>query len=266
MMRKAGLSVVMLGALSLSFAGQVDAVMPLLGQQLGVVFAATNDVAALLALNVVLDAGVERRVRGWAWVVLFLSGGTGLVLNTWDALKAAMLPDPASILVGAQPVVLAWVLSHVVALVHAKRRQVGGERASQTTTEPPETPVEDTPEDAAGQPLPEAATSGPESVSGAGQPALPQSAETAASAEERPVREALPAVASEAADALPVDLIDRAERAERQALARSGGKRGLPFREAPRKLGVRYDTARAALEAARARMASETPAMADHAA
>lgn len=74
--------------------------------------------------------------------------------------------------------------------------------------------------------------------------------------------EALPAGAesgSESAAELPSDeLIDRAERLERQYLSRSGGKRGLPFREAPRRLGVRYETARAALIAARARMATES--------
>lgn len=256
-MRRAGLFVVMLGALSLSFAGQVDAVKPLLGRELAVVFAATNDVAALLALNEVLNPSAGRGVRGWAWVALILGGGTALVLNTWHAITAAVLPSPTALLVGAEPVVLAWVLSHVVALVLTNRREADPESASETTVEAVALATEGVSDGTVGLPSAEAAGSTPGVAS---VPAQPQSADDTATAPEETAevaREALPEPVRVVSSDLPEDLIDRAEKAERKALERSGGKRGLSYREAPRRLGVRYATARAALDAARARMAAE---------
>ncbi len=270
MIRKFGLFLVMLGGLSLSFAGQVDAVEPLLGQELAVVFAATNDVAALLALNEVLNANAARDVRGWAWVALFLGGGTALVLNTWHAIKAAVLPGPAAILVGAEPVVLAWVLSHVVALVLSRRGQeadtTAAEAASEATSEAPvERPASaDVPEASLG--VAEAPEAAPLGASDAAQRELPAPECDAGPGRSAGESEALPEAAEDASESLPEDLIARAEKAERKALQQSGGKRGLPYREAPRKLGVRYDTARAALDAARARMATEPPVPAQTAA
>lgn len=262
MIRKSGLFLVMLGGLSLSFAGQVDAVEPLLGHELAIVFAATNDVAALLALNEVLNPGADRHVRSWAWVALFLGGGTALVLNTWHAIKAAVLPGPAAILVGAEPVVLAWVLSHVVALVLSRHRREADTTAADTASETsPEMPAErpesaDVPEASLG--VAEAPEAAPIAASDAAQRELPTAAPDAGIEGSAGEPEALPEAAEDASEALPEDLIARAEKAERKALQQSGGKRGLPYREAPRKLGVRYDTARAALDAARARMATET--------
>ncbi|MDN5856422.1 MAG: hypothetical protein L0K86_26990, partial [Actinomycetia bacterium] len=81
--RRAGLALVMVGALSVSVRGQVEAVEPLLGG-MSIVLALTNDVAALLALNEVISTS-RREVRRWAWAVLVLAGGTAAGLNTWHA-------------------------------------------------------------------------------------------------------------------------------------------------------------------------------------
>ncbi|WP_017974397.1 hypothetical protein [Actinopolyspora halophila] len=277
MLRKAGLFVVMLGALSLSFSGQVETVSPLLGQHLAVVFAATNDVAALLALNEVTSSG-PGSIRRWAWSVLFLSGGTVLGLNTWHALQAALLPDPASVAVGAGPVVLAWLLSHLVALVLSAQRQAGStqdstsenasESAPATSESVPETSAAESAETEPKEAAREAVGSGTDGVSVPAQPEPAPLGSVASQQDEQPsgvgVSEALP-VSSEtvsdtdaqAAASLPMQLIDQAEKFERQELQRSGGKRGLSYREAPRRLGVRYSTAREALKAARQRMAAE---------
>lgn len=268
MIRKTGLFLVMLGALALSFAGQMAAVRPLLGEQLAVVFALTTDLATLLGLNEVTTAR-RPSVRGWAWSVLLLAGGTALGLNTWHALQTELLPAPAAVAVGAGPVVLAWLLSHLMALVLTERREaqqadVGS--ASHTTPEPaPAAPAEPSLKATAPpapEPAREAAGSADGSVSATGQniPTLESADEGELS--QPPASEALPAEAGSSDDAASEDpspaLIDQAERLERQYLARSGGKRGLPFREAPRRLGVRYDTARAALVAARDRMAEDS--------
>jgi hypothetical protein len=257
----------MLGGLSLSFSGQVEAVTPLLGAALSLVFAGTNDLAALLALNEVIS-GRTGSVRRWAWVALILSGGTALGLNTWHAVQSAVLPTPAAVLAGAEPVLLAWVLSHVVALVVADRRREADATASESTPTP--TPVEpapggvETPRRPQEQAVSEAPGSSTQSVAAPAQPAPELAPATEqASSDQTPVedeREALPSAAGEPAESLPVELIDRAEKLDRKALADSGGKRGLSYRDAPRRLGVRYATARAALDAARARMAEQQQA------
>jgi hypothetical protein len=113
--RKAGLALVMGGAMSVSIRGQVLAVEPMLGVGMGAVLAVTNDLAALLALNEIVSS-TGRHVRGWAWAVLLLAGGTGASLNTWHAITAGALPVGWAALVGAGPVVLAALLSHLVAL------------------------------------------------------------------------------------------------------------------------------------------------------
>lgn len=113
--RRGGLALVMVGALAVSVRGQVEAVEPLLGG-MSVVLALTNDLAALLALNELMST--ERRdVRRWAWAVLVLAGGTAAGLNTWHALEAGKLPPLWAVVVGIGPVMLAVVLSHLVALV-----------------------------------------------------------------------------------------------------------------------------------------------------
>lgn len=113
--RRGGLGLVMVGALSVSVRGQVEAVAPLLGG-MSIVLALTNDLAALLALN---EAISTRRhdVRRWAWAVLVLAGGTAAGLNTWHAIAAGLLPAVWAVVVGIGPVLLAMVLSHLVALV-----------------------------------------------------------------------------------------------------------------------------------------------------
>lgn len=113
--RRGGLALVMIGALSVSVRGQVEAVEPLLGG-MSVVLALTNDLAALLALNELMSTQ-RREVRRWAWAVLVLAGGTAAGLNTWHALEAGTLPALWAVVVGIGPVLLAVVLSHLVALV-----------------------------------------------------------------------------------------------------------------------------------------------------
>jgi hypothetical protein len=49
--------------------------------------------------------------------VLVLAGGTAAGLNTWHALQAGELPPLGAVVVGIGPVLLAVVLSHLVALV-----------------------------------------------------------------------------------------------------------------------------------------------------
>lgn len=114
-LRRGGLALVMLGALAVSVRGQVAAVEPLLGG-MSVVLALTNDLAALLALNELMTTR-RREVRRWAWAVLVLAGGTAAGLNTWHALQAGTLPPTWAVVVGIGPVLLAVVLSHLVALV-----------------------------------------------------------------------------------------------------------------------------------------------------
>lgn len=264
MIRKAGLFLVMLGALSLSFAGQVETVRPLLGQNLVIVFALTTDLATLLALNEVTTTS-KPAVRFWAWLVLLLAGGTALGLNTWHALQSQLLPKPVAVAVGAGPVVLAGLLSHLMVLVFTERReadQSGADSASQTVTE---SAPKATFETALNEPASATAHPGREAVGNTPQPG---STPVQPEREEVPARdseddattdwETLPELAESsdetASEDVPAELIDRAERLERQRLTETDGKRGLPYREAPRRLGVRYETARAALDAARTRM------------
>jgi hypothetical protein len=107
----------MVGALSVSVRGQVEAVTPLLGG-MSIVLALTNDLAAFLALNEVITTR-RREVRRWAWAVLLLAGGGAAGLNTWHALAAGVLPALWAVVVGIGPVMLAMLLSHLVALVLA---------------------------------------------------------------------------------------------------------------------------------------------------
>ncbi|MGD9697287.1 MAG: hypothetical protein AB7V42_16695 [Thermoleophilia bacterium] len=113
--RRGGLALVMVGALSVSVRGQVQAVEPLLGG-MSVVLALTNDLAALLALNELMTTR-RPEVRRWAWAVLLLAGGTAAGLNTWHAVAAGVLAPVWAVVVGIGPVLLAVLLSHLVALV-----------------------------------------------------------------------------------------------------------------------------------------------------
>ncbi|RCW38471.1 hypothetical protein DFQ14_12214 [Halopolyspora algeriensis] len=175
MIRRIGLFAVTIGALALSFNGQVAAVAPLLGDGFAVVFALTFDLGTLLALHEVTSAAVAA-TRRWSWVALFLAGGTALGLNTWHALESGLLPAPAAVAVGAGPVVLAWVLSHMVALTLAEQPA----SVSTESTEPgPETsgePVEalpKMPEPAPVPPEPEALPE-PEPLASEAVPEVPE--------------------------------------------------------------------------------------------
>ncbi|MGH3626486.1 MAG: hypothetical protein ACRDRL_03450 [Sciscionella sp.] len=243
--RKAGLFTVMLGALALSFSGQVHAVTPLLGNGMGVVFALTNDLATILALAEVTTGGASGAVRRWAWSVLLLAGGTALGLNTWHAIASRMLPTAGAIAIGAGPVVLAWLLSHLVTLVVVQRRT--GQR---------ETPV---PAPAAGASTAGGAVRRDAFESGNRDPraALPEVTRPRPETVPEPLPAErtmpLPALAASRGDGRGSDdLVDRAERLERQELAATG--RGISYRRAARRLGVRFDAAKTAVNAARDRI------------
>ncbi|MBB5808947.1 hypothetical protein F4560_008715 [Saccharothrix ecbatanensis] len=113
--RKIGLFTVMSGALGLTVGGEVQAVQPLLGTPMAVVLALVFALSTLLALHEVTVAH-SKSARLWAWLVLVLAGGMELGLNTWHALSVGNLPTPAAIAVGAGPVVLAGLLSHLLTL------------------------------------------------------------------------------------------------------------------------------------------------------
>lgn len=114
--RKAALYAVVFGALALSFAGQSAVTRPLLGDRLAATYAVTLDVATLLALHEAVSHP-RRAVRRWAWAVLLIAGGIALGLNLSHAITSDLLPVPVAIAVGAGPVVLAGLLSHLVAIV-----------------------------------------------------------------------------------------------------------------------------------------------------
>lgn len=131
-MRKPLLFAVMGGALALTVRGEVQAVAPMLGVAFGAVLAGVFALSTLLALNYVIDG--TGSVRRWAWMVLLLAGGMELGLNTWHALTSVVrdehgrpvldaagntqpsLPALAAVAVGAGPVLLAGLLSHLVSL------------------------------------------------------------------------------------------------------------------------------------------------------
>jgi hypothetical protein len=117
--RKVGLFAVMSGALGLTVGGEVQAVEPLLGRPMAVVLALVFALSTLLALHEV-TAATTTAARVWAWMVLVLAGGMELGLNTWHALLVGNLPTPAAIAVGAGPVVLAGLLSHLLTLSGAE--------------------------------------------------------------------------------------------------------------------------------------------------
>lgn len=117
--RKIGLFAVMSGALGLTVGGEVQAVEPLLGRPMAVVLALVFALSTLLALHEVTVA-TTTAARLWAWMVLVLAGGMELGLNTWHALLVGNLPTPVAVAVGAGPVVLAGLLSHLLTLSGAE--------------------------------------------------------------------------------------------------------------------------------------------------
>ena len=102
---------------------------------MSVVLALTNDLAALLALNELMTTR-RREVRRWAWAVLVLAGGTAAGLNTWHAVAAGALPPVWAVVVGIGPVLLAVVLSHLVALVLDQTTAAPPSRATTSTVAP----------------------------------------------------------------------------------------------------------------------------------
>jgi len=234
---------VMLGALSLSFNGQVSSVTVLLGSAFAVVFALTFDVATLLALHEVTNGEASGRVRRWAWLVLLQAGGTALGLNTWHALASHKLPDLAAVAVGAGPVVLAWSLSHLIALVLADKARAGQHTGTAAAGASRTAPAVVAALAGEGWSAPVAGTStrflepsetpNPSRSAGTGLAEVPRTGSDASTGDA---------------------LVEQAARLEQQALAASGGARGISYREAARRLRVRYPTARAALDAARSRL------------
>jgi hypothetical protein len=95
----------------------------------------------------------------WAWAVLLLAGGTAAGLNTWHAVAAAALPAVWAVVVGIGPVLLAVVLSHLVALVldQTPTKALGTAAASPiepTTSVPPPLAGPAEPAAAAAAPIP----------------------------------------------------------------------------------------------------------------
>ena len=78
-------------------------------------------------------------MRRWAWAVLVLAGGTAAGLNTWHAVDAGELPPVWAVVVGIGPVLLAVVLSHLVALVldDAPKQPPTGAPAARRRRRPP---------------------------------------------------------------------------------------------------------------------------------
>jgi len=144
--RKAALFAVMGGALVLTINGEVRAVEPMLGRGFGIVLAAVFAVSTLLALNYVIDG--TGPVRRWAWAVLLFAGGMELGLNTWHAVTSVLhgpdgapvlvngatvpaLPLGAAVAVGAGPVLLAGLLSHLVSLAMTEEQRVAAEQEAE---------------------------------------------------------------------------------------------------------------------------------------
>lgn len=115
MVRRLLLFAVVLGVMSVSIHGQVSVTEPLLGFRFAVTLAVVLDVGALLALNEVLTTR-RADVRRWGWTALLLAAGLSVGLNVWHAVDSGTLPLVAAVAVGAIPVVLAGVLSHLLAL------------------------------------------------------------------------------------------------------------------------------------------------------
>jgi hypothetical protein len=146
--RKAALFAVMGGALVLTINGEVRAVEPMLGRGFGIVLAGVFAVSTLLALNYVIDG--TGPVRRWAWAVLLFAGGMELGLNTWHAVTSVLhgpdgapvlvngltvpaLPLGAAVAVGAGPVLLAGLLSHLVSLAMTEEQRAIAEQEAERT-------------------------------------------------------------------------------------------------------------------------------------
>lgn len=142
------LYIVAIGGMSVSISGQVQSIEHQLGGFLAVVFAATNDVGAILALDIALGAA-GGAIKKWAWVAILLAAGTGAALNAYHAMApvaatppgvppvpAPPLPTWLAILVGAEPVILVLILSHLIGLVVAARRGVAEPGYSQPGRQP----------------------------------------------------------------------------------------------------------------------------------
>lgn len=128
--RQGALIVVVLMAMVVSIRGQVAAIEHQLGVGIAILFALTNDVGAILALEAALSAARGSAIRKWAWVAIGLSAGTGAALNWLHAgadpgAAAEALPSGYRVLVGVEPIALILVLSHLVGLVVAERRAAG---------------------------------------------------------------------------------------------------------------------------------------------
>lgn len=235
-MRRLGLIAVVLGAMVLGVHGQVAAVRPLLGAAPGGVLAATADLATLLALNEALS-GRSVSVRRWAWSVILLAGGQSIGLNVWYAVSTARLPWPVSVAIGAGPVILAGLLSHLLALSMGTESESGDPN-------PAPVPV---------SPTPQRPTSGT-GTTGTRVPAAPPA--TVPSITEVPARPSAPKRTDRVGStdvAVPADLVARARTVDAQHRAQHG--RPAPARVLRTELRVRQDTS---LELRRALNAGNT--------
>jgi hypothetical protein len=253
------------GAMSVSIRGQVLAVEPLLGNGMGSVLAITNDLAALLALNEIVSTS-GRQLRGWAWAVLVLAGGTGASLNTWHAIDSGALPVGWAALVGAGPVVLAGLLSHLVALALAPDQAADIPAARHTAPVAPPHAVADTSRD-----LPAPTAPGPDEETHDRQPA-PTAASTTKPAEvvdSRPGRvlALLPSPTSDAhggkSERTPVaETVDKEVRV-RQVLALMEQGHQLSGTVVARELGCSERTGRRLLRDAEQRQQRRSPGLSE---
>jgi hypothetical protein len=120
---------VVLGALTISWSAQVAVLSALLGPTRATVFALMLDVATVLALHHVVSGApgpTSRSVRRWAWAILLIAGCVSLAINVLDIihllrLHPDALPRVLAVVVGAVPVVLAGLVSHLVAITRPTR-------------------------------------------------------------------------------------------------------------------------------------------------
>lgn len=130
--RRGALYLVAVAMMIVSIKGQVESLESRLGG-FAYVLAIANDVGAIMALDALFSAPRKSSIRKWAWTVIGLAAGTGGALNMWHVsvdvaigpdgkLHLPPLPKELAYVVGAEPIVVLLVLSHLIGLVIAARR------------------------------------------------------------------------------------------------------------------------------------------------
>jgi hypothetical protein len=130
--RRVALYLVAVAMMLVSIKGQVESLESRLGG-FAYVLAIANDVGAIIALDALFSADRKSSIRKWAWTVILLTSGTGGVLNMWHVSVDAVigpdgklnyppLPKELAYLVGAEPILALLLLSHLIGLVIAERR------------------------------------------------------------------------------------------------------------------------------------------------